>query len=201
MNLSLQNWNEKISELEVMQKVKQKELHKTRLEREEHLLKIEQIRKSQGIVNRAVEITQKHLEVQISSIVSSLLKITSDDPYEFEVKFVPRRNSMECDLMFKRGKKRLHILESCGHGCADLASIGLKISYQKLKEGILPVLIMDEPFRQLQKNLHPIVAEAINEICNNLHMQFIIITHEKSLIENADRVFEIKQKGGVSYVE
>lgn len=58
---------------------------------------------------------------------------------------------------------------------------------------------MDEPFRQLQKDLHQTVANVLKEVSEKANIQFIIITHEKNIIQNADKSFEIKIEEGVSY--
>lgn len=197
----LNKWNKRLEKLQTTKELKEAELYKVKEKRKRAGEDLIHIRKFQGILNTAIEMTQKSLEMKVSNIVSSLLSSISEDPYEFLVKFKPRRNTMECDLFFKRGEKKLHILESCGHGCADLASMGLKISHQKMQKGKRQVLLMDEPFRQLQKDLHGIVAEVLGEIAKTAGIQFIIVTHEKALIENADKAFHVVQRKGVSYVE
>jgi len=155
---------------------------------------------ARSVVQEAVRATQKSLQLTISKVVTTLLSSITDDPYEFGVDFVDKRNSVECDLSFKRNGKDLSILDSCGHGCADLASLGLKISYRELKKELRPVLILDEPFRQLQKSSHAFVASALKEISKKANLQFLIFTHEKELINHADKAFKVSLKKGVSDV-
>ena len=53
------------------------------------------------VFQKASERTQKKLEKKISSLVTMALEAVFPDPYEFGIKFVERRNQIECDLIFK----------------------------------------------------------------------------------------------------
>lgn len=79
MRLSLSKWNDKIIELSAVKKIKEKELETVSSKKESSLRQLERIRKFQGILSEAVRITQKSLEIQVSSVVTSLLHSISED--------------------------------------------------------------------------------------------------------------------------
>ena len=101
-----------------------------------------------SLIQRAVSLTQEQLKYKISNIVTQALSIVFEDPYEFKVEFVERRNSTECDLLFSRGGEDYDPLESAGHGAADVASFTLRISYWLLS-ATAPFILLDEPFRRV----------------------------------------------------
>ncbi|KKK86498.1 hypothetical protein LCGC14_2762610, partial [marine sediment metagenome] len=64
------------------------------------------------------------------------------------------------------------------------------------------VILLDEPLKNLSQNMQDKASMMLKELSNRLGIQFIIVTHEDTLTEYADRVFRVRQsKKGVSYVK
>lgn len=144
---------------------------------------------SRSIIQRAVFMTQERLKYKISSVVTQALATIFDDPYEFKVEFVERRNATECDLLFSRGGEDYDPLESAGHGAADVASFTLRISYWLLS-ATAPLIILDEPFRHLSEDLQPAAAYIIKTLAKEFDLQFIIVSHEEEITNCADRHYK-----------
>jgi DNA repair exonuclease SbcCD ATPase subunit len=62
------------------------------------------------------------------------------------------------------------------------------------------VIILDEPFRFLSKDLQPRAGEMMNKLCKSLGLQIICVTHSQEIIENSDRIFEVTIKDGISKI-
>jgi DNA repair exonuclease SbcCD ATPase subunit len=138
-----------------------------------------------AIIQRAVAMTQEKLKYKLSSIVTQALALVFEDPYEFKVEFVERRNSTECDLLFSRGGEDYDPLESAGHGAADIASFTLRISYWLLS-ATAPFILLDEPFRHLSEDLQPAAAEMLKMLSKEFGLQFLIISHEQEITNCAN---------------
>jgi len=162
----------------------------------EHL---ENLQVSRSLIQKAAQLTQERLSVHISDLVSLALRSVFEDPYEFQATFENRRNTMECDLMFVKDGNEYKPLDSCGYGAADVASFALRIAYWSLGE-TRPVLIWDEPFRQLDKKKQAMAAEMVAKLSKELGLQIIIITHSEELAECADKVFHVSIENGISKV-
>jgi len=192
--MNLQTINKKLTEFENTLKTKKHDVSKTKRKIDEALESLEVLRESQAVVQAASKVTQEHLEVQLSGAVSALLHGVMDDPYNFKV-----------DLLFERsdGKeiRSLDPLDGCGHGTADLASIGLKTSFMVLKENCRKIIIIDEPFRALAKERHLLAAKVLKEISKELGIQFIIVTHGIELANEADKIFTVEKIGNKSIVK
>lgn len=181
----------------IQQSIKQKTIqlsaNKTDLVRHE---------KAHEIIKEVGSKTQELLQVQISDITSLAMEAVFEDPYKLEVLFVERRNNNECDLLFERDGQLMKPLDASGGGAVDVAAFALRIASWSLSSPSLRnVIILDEPMRFLSRNLQEKASQMIKQISKKLGIQFIIVTHEAKLTESADRVFEVGQVNGVSFLK
>lgn len=145
--------------------------------------------------------TQQQLQYHISDITSLALDAVFEDPYELKVEFVQRRNRTECDLFFERNGERAEPLSASGGGAVDIASFALRIaSWTMMAPRSRSTIILDEPLKNLDKERQERGSQMLKEISTRLGIQFLIVTHEPTLTSFADRVFEVRQKKGVSRI-
>jgi DNA repair exonuclease SbcCD ATPase subunit len=146
--------------------------------------------------------TQQQLQVYISDITTVASEAVFDDPYELVMEFVQRRNKTECDLYFQRNDMRADPITASGGGAVDVAAFALRIAAWSMQ---IPkkrnVIILDEPLRFLSRNLQERASQMIKELSDKLGLQFIIITHEETLAEYADKTFEVSIRKGISKVK
>jgi DNA repair exonuclease SbcCD ATPase subunit len=62
-------------------------------------------------------------------------------------------------------------------------------------------IILDEPMRFLSDDYQEQASKMLKEISDRMGIQFIIITHEQTLSEYADKTFQVKLRKGISKVE
>jgi len=146
--------------------------------------------------------TQQQLQYHISGIVSLALDaVLQDDPYEFKVEFIQRRNKTECDLYFERDGNRVDPLMAAGGGAADVASFALRIaSWSMQRPRTRAVIVMDEPFRFLSNDYQEKASAMLKDLSEKLGIQFIIVTHEDILAEYADKVFTVVNRNGKAMI-
>lgn len=156
---------------------------------------------AQLIIQEVARQTQSQLEYHISDVVSTALTAVFDDPYELKLEFVDRRGKTEADITFVRDGQEIEPLSSAGGGAVDVASFALRIALWSLsKPRSRATIILDEPFRFLSANLQPRAGEMLRMLSEKMGVQFIIVTHNKSLIESADKVFTVSKPKAVSLV-
>ena len=83
------------------------------------------------------------------------------------------------------------ILDDRGFGVADICSFALRVAYILMDE-VDNVLILDEPFRNLDKDRTPYASKMIAELSKELDIQFIISTHIDDLTEAANKVIRLR---------
>jgi len=133
--------------------------------------------------------TQQQLQFMISETTSLALQSVFPNPYELKVEFVERRNQIECDIYLARDEKQYNPSEDVGGGVVDISCFSLRISCFSLQGGLTPSFILDEPFKNLSKEYRKPAAEMLKELSRKLNIQFIIVTHEPTISEIADKTF------------
>ena len=92
-------------------------------------------------------------------------------------------------------------MDASGGGAVDVAAFALRVaSWSMQHPRSRATIILDEPMRFLSTDLQPKASEMLKQLSEKLGLQFIIITHEEELADEADKVFEIRQRKGVSEV-
>ena len=81
-------------------------------------------------------------------------------------------------------------------------SFALRIASYALEQGNDNVIILDEPFRFVSRDLVSRAGEILKVLSEKLNLQIILVTHIPELIDVADKVFEVKKNSdGVSNVK
>jgi DNA repair exonuclease SbcCD ATPase subunit len=153
------------------------------------------------VMQNVAESVQKKIEYRISTIVTMVLAAVFPDPYSFQLRFVQRHNRTEADLIFiKNGNETDDLLNAGGGGPADVASLTLRLAFGGIKPSHA-VQLLDEPTRNVSRDLQPKVSRIIKELSDKLGIQFIVVTHVEELKEMADNIISISNVDGESIVE
>lgn len=166
------------------------------------------VKEAQDIVAAVASMTQNAFTIHLSELASLGLETVFDEPYKLRVEFDTKRNRSEATVFFEpinNEEGRIDPMEASGGGVVDVAAFALRMSLWTLtgrtKQRSSPVMILDEPFRFVSQDLQPRASRLLKEVSKQLGIQFIIVTHEQELIQEADRVFYVSKKNGKSKVE
>lgn len=180
----------------------ERSLKETQLEIRKRKDELRYTERAHEIIREVGLVTQKQLQYHIADIVSVALQGVFDEPYKLVLNFEERRGKTECEILFERKGNLINPIDEAGGGVADIAAFALRIaSWAMQTPRTRNTIVLDEPFKHLQKNLHSRASEMIKQLSQQLGIQFIIITHEQDLGLYADKVFTVTQFNGVSKVE
>lgn len=161
--------------------------------------RLQAIEQAQALIQKVAQETQSLLIYQIDDVVQTCLDTVFPDEYTFHVLFEIKRNKTEARLCFTKNGIEIDPMLASGGGVVDVAALGLRIAAWSL--GTTDnVLILDESFKFLSRDLQPRIAEIIQEISKKLDLQIISVTHSPDMIENSDKVFTVTLKKGSSNV-
>jgi len=156
--------------------------------------------KSIALLQRIARDTQMQLRYQLEDVVQLAIDACFPDEYTFRVEFELKRGRTEARIFLLKDGFEVDPMTDNGGGLVDLTSFALRFSAWSLSK-TAPVIILDEPFKFLDKERKVLAFNILKELSQKLGLQIISVTHEQELLDIADRVLTIKQKDGVSFLE
>lgn len=162
---------------------------------------------AQAIIQIIAQATQEELQFHINELVSLSMASVFEDPYEFQVDFVQRRNQTEADLWFVRGGERIHPLYATGGGAINVAAFALRVSLWSLRKNrSRAILVLDEPAQNIKGDDANIkFIQMVKGLSERLGIQVIMVSDERVPLEDiekgADKIFKVSIKNGKSIVK
>jgi len=137
----------------------------------------------------------------IIDIINMALSAVFEEGIKFIIEFIEKRNKTEVEMYLEDqdGNKTTPRWDEAG-GVLDIVFLAFRISLWAMSKPA-PVIILDEPVKNLSKPQQINASKILKTLSEELNLQFILVTHETTLIESADRVFEVTKKNGISSVE
>lgn len=178
-----------------------KEIEKANAQRDHFIMHTATLQETLQLFQTAVQQTQNLLADSITKIVTTSLASLFEEPYTFIADFIPRRNNIECDLLFERDGERMNPLKECGYGAVDTAAMATRIAIWGMEGESAPILVLDEPWRNLDRKKHALASSMLKSLSEDLGIQFIVVTHSVDLAASADKTFEVSMKNGISTVK
>lgn len=181
----------------------QKQLQETKALREHSENKLKLIEEAQVFLQKVAQSTQEKLKFQIEDIVNLALESVFPDEYLFQMNFNVSRGKTEAELVFqdKRTGQTIDPMEASGGGVVDLTCFALRISAFALETGTDNLIIMDEPFKFISRDLQERAGEILKTLSQKMKLQIIFVTHIPEFIEVADKVFEVRKNDrGISKI-
>jgi len=137
---------------------------------------------AQTITQHIAQTIQQQAHKRIEGVVSKCLEAVFGDEYGFKINFERKRGRTEAVLMLlKDGHEIEDALNSDSGGVVDVAAFALRLSNIVLAKPTLNrIIIMDEPFRNLDIENRDNVRLLLEELAEDFKVQFIIVTHESA---------------------
>jgi DNA repair exonuclease SbcCD ATPase subunit len=165
--------------------------------------KLKHLEEAQAFLQKAAQETQEQLKIHVEDIVQLALDAMFPDKYTFEIQFNIAYGKTTAELVFI-SKQSGHIVDpmiASGGGVVDVCSFALRLACWTLSRGVDKVIILDEPFRFVSKNLQERAGTLLKELSLKLGIQIILTTHLDALIDAADKTINVKlDRQGVSQI-
>jgi len=166
--------------------------------------KLKLLEQAQVFLQKIAQETQEHLKFQVEDIVNLALETCFPGEYTFQILFNIARGKTDAELLFLDQKtgRQIDPLNASGGGVVDLTTFALRIACYALEQGIDNVIILDEPFRFLSRDLQQRAGEILRTLADRMKLQIIMVSHISEIIDVADKVFEVKKNdAGISGVK
>lgn len=137
---------------------------------------------AQHIIQQVAQAVQQEVHSRIAGVVTSCMSAVFDEPYAFDIRFERKRGRTEARLLFTRNGMEIDPLTASGGGVVDVAAFALRLACLALSNPpVRKVLIMDEPFRFVSAGYRHRVRALIEQLSEEMGVQFVIVTHIISL--------------------
>lgn len=178
-----------------MKKQVEKSLSESKLALEKLSNRARLVEQAQVFLQKVAQDTQSQLKFQIEDIVNLALETCFPNEYTFQLQFNIARGKTDAELVFlsKRTGRAVDPMNASGGGVVDLTAFALRIASFVLEQGIDSVIILDEPFRFISRDLQARAGEILRMLSKKMGLQIVIVTHIDTLIDVADRVFEVRK--------
>ena len=166
--------------------------------------KIRLLEQAQAFLQKIAQDTQSQLKLKIEDIVNLALETCFPNEYIFQLQFTISRGKTDAELVFLSQKtgRPIDPMNASGGGVVDLTAFALRIASYTLESGIDNVIILDEPFRFLSRDLQERASEVLKTLSTKLGIQIIMVTHISEFIDVADKVFRVKKNDkGISQIQ
>lgn len=181
----------------------QKQLQETKDLKKYSEKKLKLIEEAQIFLQKVAQSTQEKLKFQIEDIVNLALESVFPDEYLFQMNFEVSRGKTEAELVFqdKRTGQTINPMEASGGGVIDITTFALRIAAFALESGTDNLIILDEPFKFVSRDLQERAGEILKTLSEKMKLQVIMVTHIPEFIDVADKVFEVKKNDkGISRI-
>lgn len=141
---------------------------------------LEHIKEAQTITQQIAQMVQQQAHRKIEGVVTKCLEAVFGDEYGFKINFERKRGRTEANLLLlKDGHEIEDVLNADSGGVIDVAALALRLACIVLtKPALRRIIIMDEPFRNLDIQNRERVRILLEELARDFKVQFIIVTHE-----------------------
>lgn len=157
--------------------------------------RIKLLEQAQAFLQKVAQDTQSQLKFQIEDIVNLALETCFPNEYQFQLQFNIARGKTDAELVFLSQKtgRPIDPMNASGGGVVDLTAFALRIASYALEQGADHVIILDEPFRFISRDLQARAGEILKTLSEKLGLQILMVTHINEMIDIADKVFEVKK--------
>ena len=161
--------------------------------------------KARWVLSEVARLTQEQFKDRVESLVTMAVQSVFDRPFGFELIFERKRNKLECKPVVYEMVGNNKVMyedpkDDVGGSAIDIISFALRIVLWHLeKPSSRNVILLDEPMKNMGR-LVGLGGQVLREISHRLNLQLIIVTHDVSLMEIGDRVYEVKHNGIYSEV-
>jgi hypothetical protein len=140
---------------------------------------------------------EEELLRKLETFINYGLALVFQDKEQFIASIDSSGKDIRVDFFIKTGEAVCDVTEAKGGGVAEVVSILLQIFFVAVMRGTLaPILIMDTGLVHLSDHYHKAMSMLLRDLCHNLGMQVILLTHAGDYGESADVLYQFTQEEG-----
>lgn len=149
------------------------------------------------LVDRA---TQEDLEKIQEFATNGMKKVLYDQDIECRISATSKTGAAKVRIFGKEGDVEGPFLRTFGGGVWNTVSFVLRLIFI-LRFGMRRVIFLDESFSKISEEYQPYMSELVQSLSKQLGFKVLLITHQPSFAEHADKVYQAKSVKGKLVLE
>lgn len=146
---------------------------------------------------------QKNFQKSVARVISRGLTLVFEETMELKIIPKVRNDITTVDFKIVQGEGadaiETDILGAKGGTVIALVNVLVRaLLILSARPALRRIMILDEPFGLADDQYIPAFGALLRELCDKLHFQIIIVSHEEALVDIADMAYEVyktKRKG------
>lgn len=156
-------------------------------------IELEAIIEARSYLQLKAKETQDLVKINIEDLLNKAINtVFPEYCFTLAMNFEMRRGKTECDILLYEYGKPIDPVKNCGGGIADIMSFALQLISIRLSNN-RPLLIMDQPFSNVDENHKAITYEMVKAFCKEMAIQLIAVSHDKKILDIADKIFKVSK--------
>lgn len=157
------------------------------------------------LLQKTSDYAREQSRIRIEALVTNCLQYIFDSSIEFKIEISEARGRPEAEFYVisqVNGETiKTKPQEARGGGVVDIISLALRLAMLQCSSvEINGPIILDEPAKHVSDEYIVQVAEFLKQISLMFDRQVIMVTHNRHLVEIADKAFKIEQNEGKSSI-
>lgn len=156
------------------------------------------------ILAAVTDAKRKELKEKVENFVSMALTRIFETNMQFIVDMSQEGNQISAHFLVKTDDlpHPVDLFEARGGGLVQVVGFILRIVILlSHRPPLRRLLVMDEPFRMVSEQYVDNLTTLVRELAYKTKIQFVIVTHDKSLADLGDKAYEFTLKNGSTTVE
>lgn len=167
------------------------------------------LRSEEDVLNEALVVFRQLVDNEVAGAIHILQRLQTEG---LKAVFKDQDLSVRADVQTQRGKVSVDLVtiqevggrviegsssDSFGGAVQTVQSILMRVIVLHLK-GLRPVLFLDESLPALDASYAANMGQFLTTLCDRLDMDILLVTHNATLVESAQRAYRIEKRNGVA---
>ena len=205
--IDLTTYQDFLSETKTTIKLKTEEKNNSEAKIADLTIQLADLKEAQEIMGAVGILAQDNTKQVFEGLVTQAVQAVFGEEYTFELDSRYARGKPEMEMFIVENGVRYSPKDEKGGGLIDVIAFALRIvSWAISDPRSQNVMILDEPFRCMHKEVLSFLSQMMQKISEELGLQIICITHENQIaivveFSENNKAFYVRQSKGKSNVE
>jgi DNA repair ATPase RecN len=154
------------------------------------------------LINAVTEAKRKELATKVENLISYGLSQIFEKDYRFVLHMEQRGQQVDFQFRIRDpdlGDTAIDLFDARGGGLVQVVAFLLRLLViLSARPPLRRFLFLDEPLRMVSEEYVPNLCSFIKQLAVKADFQFLLITHDRNLIQMADKAYQFKLVNGAT---